>query len=482
MTAPNLALPGNPRYQPKQLLPYFGYDNNFRFVAEVEIATMKTLGEIGVIPAEEIALLSPELETGLLSITTTQVDERERKVTKHDIRAWVQLAQEMMPPQLRRWVHVPLTSYDALDTARTLQFLQAHEKVVRPLVAELVGIIAEKARHHATMIQIGRTHGQHALPITVGFWLATLLNRIVWNAQEMDRFAEALRGKISGAVGAYNAQVGLGIAEICGDETFEERVLKKIGLQPGLISTQILPPEPLAYYLYSATALSAALGQFGRDGRSLMRTEIGEISEPFAKGQVGSSTMAHKRNPINFENSEGMWLKTKCEFGKVFETLISDHQRDLVGSCISRDFPTIIVNLVTQLNTFLRKNDDGDAFAKRITIDDEACLRNFEMQKNHVMAEPVYIALQMAGYPGDAHEIVNRKAVPFIRDDMTLVGAIKVLAKEDSALDEALGRIPVEVIHLLESPHEYIGLAVQKTEAVCTAAEDYCRAGLHAES
>src|SRR5207253_2306393 len=100
-------LPGNPRYQPKKLVPFFGYDNLYRGVAEVELATLTTLGEIGVIPAEEMALLTPAVCDALMNIRTTQVDEIERRVTKHDIRAWVRCAQELMDPRLGRWLHVP---------------------------------------------------------------------------------------------------------------------------------------------------------------------------------------------------------------------------------------------------------------------------------------------------------------------------------------------------------------------------------------
>ena len=194
-------------------------------------------------------------------------------------------------------------------------------------------------------------------------------------------------GKISGAVGAYNAQIGLQFDQCSGDKTFEERVLEKLNLTPAKISTQILPPEPLAYFLFSCAMTSASLGQLGRDCRHLMRTEIGEITESFEENQVGSSTMAHKRNPFNFENFEGMWLKTKNEFGKVMDTLISEHQRDLVGSCVARDYPIILINLQKQLDTLTKKNQKGIPFISRITIDIESCRRNFNMNSNLILSE-----------------------------------------------------------------------------------------------
>lgn len=479
----NLSLPGNPRYQPKPLVKHFGYDNLAGFIVMVETATLRTLAEIGVIPADDIALLTPELEEKLVKITTTEMDRVEKtdtpefgKKTSHDIRALVRIMQSILPPPLRRWVHVPLTSYDALDTARSLQFVRAHYEIVQPLIVEVVKLFIAKIERYANTVQIGRTHGQHALPITVGFWLATILNRILMNTEYMSLFAELFVGKISGAVGACNAQVGLGISKLCGAETFEQRVLKKLGLLPASISTQILPPEYTAYYLFSATMLTAAFGQFGTDGRNLMRTEIGEISEPFDVGQVGSSTMAAKRNPFNLEGLVGAWLKTKNEFGKVFDTLISEHQRDLVGSSPARDFPTIIVNLVLQLSTLLRKGDDGKSFLERISVDEEACRRNLAIQGDFILAEPIYIALQMAGFKGDAHELVNHTAIPYAtKHKVPLMVAVAAIAENDNVLAEILTRIPPEVTELLHKPESYVGCAAEKALAICENARDYLR-------
>lgn len=495
---PNLTLPGNPRYQPKDLQQHFGYDNLFRSVAEVEIATMRSLSEIGIIPESDIALLTPEIERQLLSITTTEVDEMERRVTKHDIRAWVRIAQEKVDPKLRRWIHVPLTSYDVLDTARALQFVRGHE-VVKRLTDLVIGYFAEQVKLFAETPQIGRTHGQHALPITVGFWLATILSRILTNIQSANSAAGNLVGKISGAVGAYNAQECLGISRAYKKKypdglvrigsrewedhcpTFESLVLARLGLKAAPISTQILPPEPLADYLFALVKLSATFGQFGRDGRNLMRTEIAELGEPFEKGQVGSSTMAHKRNPINFENLEGTWIKNQVEFGKVLATMVSEHQRDLVGSSVARDFPTIVVNVVNQLNTLLREAG-GKPFISRISVDEVALRRNLEAQGDFTLAEPIYIALQMAGYEGDAHELVNHMALPFARVsnksllDCTRLALLREYFGDDhAALESFWSKIPPEVLAMLEKPETYTGAASTKALEIARAAEIYLK-------
>src|SRR3989344_2357753 len=474
----NFALPGNPRYQPKDLVGIFGYDNLYVPTARVELAGLDVMAEIGAIPASDFALLTDEARKSVLAIRTTIVDEVERRVTRHDIRALVRLIQEILPQPLRRWVHVPFTSYDPLDTGRILQFAQAHADVLRPRIREVTGILAVLARKYAGTLQIGRTHGQHALPITVGFWLATILGRLLYNGQRMDEFAGGLVGKISGAVGCNNAVEGLNIAKMCGGATFQDRVLTRLGLKPAPISTQILPPEPLAYFLYSCLMASAVFGQLGRDCRQLMRSEIAEVGEPFEAGQVGSSTMAQKRNPITFENLEGTWLRTKSEFGKVLDSLTSEHQRDLVGSSLMRDFPIILVNLCVQLDALLRRKEKGaPAFLERLTVNEANCRRNFDMSAGVILAEPMYIALQMAGYQGDAHELINREVVPMsLQRSQPLIQTVLELASINGVLRAAVDNIPHEVIDLLSAPERYTGDAAAQANKIADLAEVYCSA------
>ncbi len=467
----NLTLPGNFRYQPKSLQPYFGYDNLMTPVVEVEIAGLQVLGESNIIPSADYALLTQEVIVELMDITTREVDSVERNITKHDIRALVRLMQAILPPPLRRWAHTPFTSYDPLDSARALTFVRAQQNVVGLKAKRAIFLLSEMVEKYATQVQIGRTHGQHALPITVGFWLATILQRWVYNARKLEEHTAEIVGKISGAVGAYNAQRGLQFPT-----SFEAKVLEKVGLTPAPISTQILPPEPLAYYLHACVQLSAAIAQFARDCRQLMRTEIGEVREEFVAGQVGSSTMAHKRNPITFENTEGMYIRTKNEFGKVLDTLISEHQRDLVGSCVYRDFPAIVVNVVVQLENLLRENAAAVPFLSRISIDADACQRNASISSHLVMAEPIYLALQMAGYRGDAHDVVNRTLVPVAQSSgQQLITVLEEICVDDDELRSALEGIPTEVRSLLHHPEQYTGRASEKALEIARVARAFAQ-------
>lgn len=457
----NYTLPSNPRYQPKSMIPYFGYDNIVKTWIEVELALLDVLGEIGVIPKDEYALLTPEVRERIKTITTTEVDKREREVTKHDVRALVQLIQEIIPQpfKLRRWVHFGATSFDIRDTGSVLAYRRAFLDVTLPAIDNLAKILADKIEEYAEIRQIGRTHGQHALPITVGFWLATILGRLLNCRERLLIIYNDLRGKFSGAVGAYNAQIGLLGRNI------EEKVLEKLGLQPAEISTQILPPELLADFLHAYVLLSACLAQLARDCRHLQRSEIQEIREKFEEGQVGSSTMPHKRNPISFENIEGIFLIVKNEYGKILDALISEHQRDLIGSSVSREFPGIVVLVQHQLERMIR-------VITKMEIDEEALKRNFNQNAHLVLAEPLYLALQMAGYKWDAHHFVNKTLVPKATPEKPLIKVLEELAKEDPELTEVVNRIPAEVRSLLHDPEDYIGLAIEKARAIAEKARD----------
>jgi adenylosuccinate lyase len=218
--------------------------------------------------------------------------------------------------------------------------------------------------------------------------------------------------------------------------------------------------------------LSASLGQFGRDCRNLMRSEIGEVMEAFSANQVGSSTMAHKRNPINFENLEGMWLRNKNEMGKIMDTMISEHQRDLVGSCVYRDFPIILINLQQQLDTLLREDENKKSFLARMQVDAQKCYDNFEESSNFILAEPLYITLQMAGYQKDAHHLVNHVLVPYAKKQgVDLFQAL--IENSDYELKGVISCIPEEIKDLLHNSKNYIGTAEQKALDIAYSITDY---------
>lgn len=459
--------PVNPRYHPKSMEPYFGYDNLARYQIRVEWALLEALAAIGIIPQTEAVLLTEELKLALLEKITTTLQDGREKVTKHDIRALVQLIQEDVPEELKRWIHFVATSYDIIDTARILAYKEAFYGATFPALLSLIETLSDKAEEFAFHVQIGRTHKQHALPITVGFWIATLLDRFLDSAENLVAAESKLTAKFSGAVGAYNAQALFGLDARAQENfgmTFEELVLSRLGLTPARISTQILPPNALARFLHEYVLLAGNFGQLGRDGRNLQSTEVAEIMEEFGEKQVGSSTMAHKRNPISFESAEGMHDKVCSLYRDVLDCLISDYQRDLVGSTQMRDFPAIVILCQHQLE---RLNNT----VSKMSVDEAALQRNFRFSQDKIMAEPIYLALQFYGYRGDAHHLVNHVLMPKMkrREGSSLLVELATLHDEDNEAKEVFKKMPREVVAILGDPAAYTGKAGVKTMEVVQA-------------
>lgn len=465
----NIAMPGNPRYQPTSLVPFFGYDNLTRPWARLEWALLETLAESGVMP-DRIArhIAAPILER-MLETTMTAVDRRER-VTGHDVAAYAELIGECLPPEAKElapWVHFSATSFDIRDSAMVLAFKDAYTNVMKPVLAEAMGAMAEKAERYANTVQIGRTHGQHAIPITAGFWLATVLGRLLNCAERLDTIVGELRGKFSGAVGAYNAQVLFGLVTQAGVyPRFEESVLAKVGLKPALISSQILSPEPLADFLHALVLLSGALAQFASDCRQLMRTEIGEVAEEFSSTQQGSSTMSHKRNPVTFEGIEGIHALVRSEYGNVLANLVSEHQRDLRGSSISRQYPAVMVLTQYQLERTL-------GVLKRMVIDEQALERNFLVSKHVCMAEALQLALRRFGYAGEVHRFFSQAVVPMASPEKPVWQVILELALKNEGLLGTLSRIPIEIRNVIQDPRQYTGLAENQALRVAVETRRY---------
>lgn len=470
----DLALVGNPRYKPKSMIPYWGYDNTAKFLFDVEWALWKVLAKLEIMPEEAGRLLTAELYKEIRDrITTTLQDEIENSITHHDVRALVraieeivvQLIGEFQAKLLTRWTHFAATSYDIIDTARMIAYKLAFRRVTLSSLWKLISSLKTKIESDQIKgkRQIGRTHGIHAEPITLDFWLATILARLLDVAEHLIVAESELTGKFSGVVGACNSQVVFGLeekAQTIYGKTFEELILGELGLKPAPISTQIVPPEPLSRFLFEYVLLSGAMAQMATDCRNLQRSEINEVLEFFADTQVGSSAMSHKRNPIKMEGVMGIFLIVKDEFAKVLDALFSEHQRFGVTMSVAREFPGIIVLVQHQLETM-------NKVVPQISINYRALERNFNMNSHLILSEEVYMALVMAGYEGDAHELVNHTLVPRSQvSGAPLIDELILLAKEDDSLASVVKNIPDELKVLLRSPEQVVGKAEEKAKEI----------------
>jgi len=463
-------LEGLRRYQPQKLIKYMGYDREVLYWIDIELAKLEVDAELGRIPPEIYALLDDTVIEKIYQITMSMVDEYEREFTKHDVRALVLCILENLPDDLKPYVHHPMTSFDVRDTAMALEFKKVFEEVIERSIRRFLLILAKRVKELAYQPQIGRTHGQHAIPITVGFWLANFLYRGFYCLVEMRHYKCGLRGKISGAVGAYNAQEAFGIYKT-GKGRYEDLVLEKLGLKASQISSQIVPPEPIANFLHSFVLFSGMLGNLGRDVRNLSRTEIKEVFEPFSKTQTGSSAMPHKRNPIISENAEGLSKIIKNNYFNVLDNLISEHQRDLTGSAISRTFGSIIVLFQKQLNNWLRKDQQGKTYLERLVINKEALERNLKMSSHVYMSELLWPALSMAGLE-NAHDYVNHSLVPQANSEFPLIDVLFKEAEKNEELSSIINKIPDKILNLMREPDKYVGRAAEKALEIVNLVEE----------
>lgn len=391
-------------------------------------------------------------------VTAEMVHEEEfgEGGTKHDIRALVRCIQEPLSGHTRRWVHLGLTSYDVIDTARVLMLRRAVASLLEPRTMELLKALMALAWCYASTPQMGRTHGQHAVPITFGFAIALYVSRLGGSLLELRQRAQALKGNISGGVGAYCA-TKIVVADPLG---YEKAVLAKLGLEPAEISTQIVPPEPTIRLLQEMGIMGGVVANLGRDMRNLMRTEINEVREAKVGGQVGSSTMPQKGNPTTLENAES--------FGHVLDALTllplliqtSEHQRDLTNSAAARFLMMIPAALAYPLKRM------AGVMAK-LQVDPKRMAANMGMEGDLFLAEALYILLSAAGHP-DAHETMRLISNEAREHGTSLDNAFSIHVEVQNVL--ARTGMSADVLPtlgaLFDSPMSYCGLAREKAQAV----------------
>ncbi|MGC9444593.1 MAG: lyase family protein [Candidatus Methanospirareceae archaeon] len=437
--------PTDYRYAVEDLRAYLSDEAYVRYKAKVEVA----LAEVFVTRGLLKRALCDEIVTAAATLTAEEVDAEEQK-TRHDIRALVNVLQRRVSAAARPFVHLGATSYDVVDTANALRYKDAVLTVIIPDMLALERTLIELAWREKDTLQIGRTHGQHAEPITFGFALAQYVNR--WGAQILKTgdTAEDLVGKFSGAVGAYNATSVL----VEDPEAFETAVLAELGMKPAAISTQIVPPEPMAEFVHTVISSFSVLANFCDDMRHLQRSEISEVMERVAAEQVGSSTMPHKRNPIGFENVKSLWKKFMPQTITMHLDQISEHQRDLTNSASQR----YIQELLVVFDYCVRRLTQ---IAERLTVDREMMRENFTRAQETIIAEPLYILLSYYGHP-DAHEYVRQLTFRAYNEQKTL----KELIIGDPELLPYLKKFTDGQREKLFNPEKYTGIAAEKTKKI----------------
>lgn len=430
----------------RALHPYLSAAAVIRYQARVEGALAFALADAGVCDRATAAAIAAAAD----SVTPEEVAQEEQR-TRHDVRALVNVIRAKLPEDARRFVHLGATSYDVVDTANALRYRECVERVVLSSLALLVARCIAIAEAEADTPQIGRTHGRHAEPITFGFAMAEYVSRLGDRIERLRYFARRLPGKLSGAVGAYNA-----IALLVSDpRAVEERFLAGLGLERRSSSTQIVEPEGWSDLAHACISALGVMANLADDLRHLQRTEIAEVTEAFAEEQVGSSTMPHKRNPVSFENVKSIWKAIAPRMITTYMDQISEHQRDLTNSASQR-FLGEIVAATAYAATRMERSLEG------IRVDRERLRTNLALSRGAILAEPLYVLLAKYGH-ADAHEAVRRLTLEADRSGRSLME----VASMDGDVKKYLRKFSRPERRVLERPEEYRGLAAEVAREVC---------------
>jgi len=307
------------RYTRPEMGAIWEDQNRYQKWLDVELAVCEAWSELGEIPADALERIKSKA-----SFKVERIDEIE-KVVKHDVIAFLTSIAEFVGED-SRYVHLGLTSYDVVDTALSLLIKESMEKIQKDLKT-LKGILRDMALQHKQTVMVGRTHGVHAEPITFGVKLLVWYEETKRHEGRVARAIDAISvGRISGSVGTY----------IHLDPKLEELALEKIGLKPAKVSTQVLQRDRHAEVVFTLALICASLDKFAQEIRHLQKTETLELEEPFTKGQKGSSSMPHKKNPVRTERASGMARIPRGNLQVALENIPLWHERDISHSSAER--------------------------------------------------------------------------------------------------------------------------------------------------
>ena len=419
-----------PRYTRREMGAVWNDQNKFQQWLEVELAATETLAEQGVVPAEDAVLLRQHA-----SFDVPRIFEIEEQ-TRHDVIAFTTAVAEKMAAAghagASRWFHYGMTSNDVVDTAQALQLRQASE-ILEAGLRKLRDVLKRRAHEFKNTVQIGRTHGVHAEPITFGLKLAIWYEEAGRNLTRLAAAAEDVRvGKISGAVGTF-AHIG--------PET-EEKICARLGLKPAPVASQVIQRDRHAYFVATLATLTSGLEKIALEIRHLQRTEVREASEYFAKGQKGSSAMPHKKNPITSEQICGLARVVRANAQAAFENNALWHERDISHSSVER----IVLPDSTILCDYLL--DKTTSLVDRMFVYPERMRRNLDLTRGLVFSGQLLLDLAAAGMlREDAYSLVQRYAMEAWENDGDFRAAIEadpaigaLLSKEKLAATFSLDR------------------------------------------
>jgi len=402
------------RYSRPRMKRIWADENKFDKWLRVEIAVCEAWADLGVIPRKAI----PKIKLARVNLKRM---EEILKETHHDVTAFLGSVSESLGEE-SRFIHLGLTSSDVIDTALSLQLIEAAELLSQD-IKELISVLAQTAMKHKYTVMMGRTHGIHAEPISFGLKLALWTDEMRRNLQ---RLAEAERaiavGKISGAVGTYATL----------SPEVEEKACARLGLEPAPVSSQVLQRDRHAQFVTTLAIIASSLEKFATEIRGLQKTETREVEEPFAPGQTGSSSMPHKRNPELCERICGLARLMRGYALTSMENIALWHERDISHSSTERiTLPDSCLVLDYTLNLFTSVMRGLQVYPQRMK-------KNLDITKGLIFSQRVMIALINKGLSRQqAYELVQRNAMKSWKGNKNFLTLLKADPEVTAVLPEA---------------------------------------------
>jgi len=432
------------RYGRKEMKELMSYQARVKRCLEVEAALARAHAKVGNIPKDAAKEITKKATLKYVSLK--RVEEIESQI-RHDIMAIVNALTEQCDGKAGRYVHLGATSYDIVDTALAMQMRDGLDLLDKGL-GDLEKVLIKKSNKYKELVMVGRTHGQYAIPITMGLKIA------VWLAEfhrHRNRLKESrkrlLVGKMSGAVGTGAA---------LGDKAFEieEIVMKELGLGKEEAATQIVQRDRLNEMLGHLANLSVTVEKIATEIRTLQRPEIGELQEPFdSKKQVGSSTMSHKRNPIVCENITGLARTLRGFLTPSFDNGVQWNERDLSNSSSERFIIPHMMVLADEIIQKLTQVMDG------LIVNEDRIHENIKKAGDVIMAESVIMQLVAKGMGRqEAHEATRQAAMKHYKGT-----PYKMALFEDPSVSE---KITIKELEDALDPGNYIGVSVERVKNV----------------
>ncbi len=385
-----------PRYTRPEMGRIWSDENKFRCWLRVEAAASLTLADAGIVPQEAARAIAERGDFDL-----KRIHEIEAEV-KHDVIAFTTAVTEKVGPEAR-WLHYGLTSNDVVDTAQALQIKDASQIILQDL-EKLQEVLKRRALEFKHTPIIGRTHGIHAEPTTFGLKLANWYAEVVRDARRFERAAEEMRvGKLSGAVGTF--------AHL--EPELEEKICRRLELEPAPISSQVIQRDRHAYYASVLAVITATLDKIATEIRHLQRTEVREAEEFFSEKQKGSSAMPHKRNPITCEQICGLARVVRANAQAAFENVALWHERDISHSSVER---VILPDSTTLTDYLLQKTTH---LIDTLLVYPNRMMKNLESTGGLVFSGQLLLDLAEHGMSReDAYRLVQSHAMRAWKEDL----------------------------------------------------------------